>query len=262
MSEFKSYLDYHGFAYRAQLQTRYVRSAKDHAFIEALIATSAPRKRVLGSDKVLWRARIGCEWRPIRQGRVVVDHEPFPFGATGILPPKHQAPEGRANPKGIPYVYLSNNKETAIAEVRPWMRAEVTVGEFRIVRPLNLIDCSRDKQILEYLDGDSLDAAGREASIWGEICADFSRPITNTDATADYVPTQILAEVFKVNGHDGLAYKSAFREDGYNVVLFDRTLIELRSAAVHFVTKVRYESHSEETQYVRPRPKKRSKDDK
>ena len=40
------------------------------------------------------------------------------------------------------------------------------------------------------------------------------------DDTAEYVPTQILAELFRSKGYDGVAYKSAFGADGYNIALF------------------------------------------
>lgn len=45
-------------------------------------------------------------------------------------PPREATRPGRLNPTGIPYLYLSSDKETAIAEVRPWMGANVTVASF------------------------------------------------------------------------------------------------------------------------------------
>jgi len=44
--------------------------------------------------------------------------------------------------------------------------------------------------------------------------------MTSNDRVADYCPTQIVAELFKCNGFDGIVYKSMLGE-GYNVVLFD-----------------------------------------
>lgn len=41
------------------------------------------------------------------------------------------------------------------------------------------------------------------------------------DDTAEYVPTQILADLFRSKGYDGVAYKSVFGADGYNIALFD-----------------------------------------
>jgi RES domain-containing protein len=38
--------------------------------------------------------------------------------------PKWQG-EGRANPRGIPVLYLATHRETALAEVRPWIGAVI-----------------------------------------------------------------------------------------------------------------------------------------
>jgi hypothetical protein len=45
--------------------------------------------------------------------------------------------------------------------------------------------------------------------------------VTRTDDTSEYAATQTIAELFRNEGYDGIAYKSAFGEDGYSVALFD-----------------------------------------
>ncbi len=42
------------------------------------------------------------------------------------------ARECRANPKGIPCLYLSSVMRTAAAEVRPWIGTYVTLAKFRV----------------------------------------------------------------------------------------------------------------------------------
>jgi hypothetical protein len=44
--------------------------------------------------------------------------------------------------------------------------------------------------------------------------------VTHNDSTADYAPTQILAETFKSEGCAGIAYQSLLGK-GKNIVLFD-----------------------------------------
>jgi hypothetical protein len=46
------------------------------------------------------------------------------------MPPKEKTKNGRANPVGIPYLYLASTIKTAISEVRPDITDFVTVGEF------------------------------------------------------------------------------------------------------------------------------------
>ena len=42
-----------------------------------------------------------------------------------------------------------------------------------------------------------------------------------SDDAADYVPTQILAELFRDAGYDAIVYKSQFGEKGFNIVIFN-----------------------------------------
>lgn len=52
------------------------------------------------------------------------------------------AHEGRVNPRGIPCLYAASNLETAVAEVRPWLGALVSVAQLSPVRLLRLVNCS------------------------------------------------------------------------------------------------------------------------
>ncbi|MBD9455904.1 RES family NAD+ phosphorylase [Rhizobium sp. RHZ02] len=49
----------------------------------------------------------------------------------------------------------------------------------------------------------------------------FSTPADRSDDAAEYAPTQILAELFRSLGYDGVAYKSAFGEEGDNIAIFN-----------------------------------------
>ena len=71
-----------------------------------------------------------------------------------------------------------------------------------------------------------------------EIDQAFSKPVTSLDDTADYAPTQIIAELFKNNGCDGIAYKSLFGDDGYNIALFDPSDAELTYCCLHEVKTI------------------------
>ncbi len=77
----------------------------------------------------------------------------------------------------------------------------------------------------------------REA-VWAHIDRAFARPMTGQDGIAEYVSTQIIAELFKREGFDGVAYKSNFGEDGYNVALFDLNAADLINCFLSEVTKV------------------------
>ena len=106
-----------------------------------------------------------------------------------------------------------------MAEVRPWLGSLVSVGQFQTNKDMVLVDCSvhHDRTPL-YLEEPNPEE--REQAVWSHIDKAFSKPMTSNDRMADYVPTQIIAELFKCNGFDGIIYKSMLGK-GYNVVLFD-----------------------------------------
>jgi hypothetical protein len=60
--------------------------------------------------------------------------------------------------------------------------------------------------------------------------------MTRSDDSADYVATQILAELFKKEGFEAIAYKSNFDEDGFNIALFDINAADLINCALYKVT--------------------------
>ena len=45
-------------------------------------------------------------------------------------------------------------------------------------------------------------------------------PVDPEDIEAEYVPTQILADLFKQNGYEGIVYKSSLGDEN-NIALFD-----------------------------------------
>jgi len=66
----------------------------------------------------------------------------------------------------------------------------------------------------------------RKLGVWLEIDKAFSEPVIPSDRTADYIPTQIIAELFKSGGFDGIVYKSSL-STGSNVVLFNLGVADL-----------------------------------
>ena len=77
-------------------------------------------------------------------------------------------------------------------------------------------------------------------SVWTQIDRAFSKPTTSADDAADYVPTQVIAELFKSEGYGGIAYRSAFGEDGYNIVLFDTDDANLTSCGLFEVKSLEF----------------------
>jgi RES domain-containing protein len=129
--------------------------------------------------------------------------------------------EGRANPRGIPVLYLATDRDTALAEVRPWIGAVISVALLVTERELNVIDCSKYHARDSILDVFDDHTKSRADGIWVAIDRAFATPVNKEDEAKDYIPTQVLADLFKAEGYDGLVYKSLLSDDGFNIALFN-----------------------------------------
>jgi hypothetical protein len=242
MSEFKSWQGFSHFAEAVTERTRFVHDQETSAFLETVCATAAERVRHIAAGTTFWRAQIGRDWTSF-PSRAVYFVEPGPLHPDRMKPRPGLAREGRANPKGIPVLYLAGNPDTAIAEVRPWLGAHVSVGRFRVKHDLQIVDCGADPpEHAMYLEEPAPDV--REAWVWMNINVAFSRPVAASDEEADYVPTQILAELFRVKGYDGIKYGSAFGSDfsSQNVALFDLDSADLVECLVYQVEEIMFRS--------------------
>jgi len=163
-----------------------------------------------------------------------------PYPETRMKPPQDRAYEGRVNPKGIPCLYLATTREVAMSEVRPWLGSVISVARFSVERELIVVDCSvfHGKEVPEI---ESPTSADIEKTVWAHIDHAFSRPVTRSDNTAEYAATQILAELFRAEGYDGILYKSAFSTEGYNVALFDLDSARLTDASIFEVKNAVFE---------------------
>lgn len=185
----------------------------------------------------MWRAQLGCDFRPFEENGEILYDKQVPYSEDRMNPLPNRAKDGRANPKGIPYLYLATKRKTALSEVRPWVGSIVTLALFKTTRELNLVDCSiHGNTKTPCLLGEEPSPEIREEYVWKHIDNAFSRPLTQGDDSAEYIPTQIIAEIFKNKGMDGLFYKSNLGT-GLNIVLFD-----LKSA--EFVRSCLFETKS------------------
>jgi hypothetical protein len=163
-----------------------------------------------------------------------------------MFPFRDRATEGRVNPKGIPCLYMASDKHTAMAEVRPWIGSLVSLGLLQTRRPLRIVDCTKGAERHPiYIEGEP-SAEKRAEAVWSHIARAFREPVTGDDDVASYAATQIIAEVFRNEGFDGLAYRSAFGTDQFNIALFDLDAAELTMCSLHEIRDVELK-HAETT---------------
>ena len=240
-SEFASWRSYQNFARAVRRERRYVWEQEVTAFLDTVLATIRERDRTISEGSILYRAQHGIVYREDEDGVDILA-----YGGERMKPLSDRAKEGRANPAGIAMLYLGSSEQTAISEVRPWTGSELSVAQFRISRDVKVIDLSlghgqtsfQHLFFSELLAEKPVSREKKEEAVWIDIDNAFSRPVTRSDDTADYVPTQILAELFRDNGYDGLVYRSQFGETGYNIGLFDVGDADIINAAPYQVTDI------------------------
>jgi hypothetical protein len=167
--------------------------------------------------KRLTTERVGGAW--VRARIQQKPDKSIPASEMGA-PPKEQATAGRANPAGIPYLYLASDDQTACAEVRAEPGHGVTIGKFRIAESVKLLDVATIMRGIDPFAHIDLKCEMERSNLVRAFAHDLSRPVLAEDATLSYVPTQYLAEYFAASGFDGIRYRSSVAV-GTNLVLFD-----------------------------------------
>lgn len=234
MSYNKSWNAYTEFAHRIKFENRHILDSESLKFLDALVANSDDRKKTIKAGTILWRAQLGNGWREeiVRddQGEVIESFDlPTCFSPDRMKPLPNKAREGRINPKGISCLYLSNEKDTAMSEVRPWIGGAISLSQFRVNRDLTVVDFSKHHDRDPFY-GFRLSDEDPEPEpqpdehidiLWTSVDRAFSNPVRSDDNTASYAPTQVIAERFRKERFDGVVYKSPFGKGGYNIALFD-----------------------------------------
>ena len=174
---FESPTDWYQFCRYLEAENRFILIPRWEKFINAVLRTAEKRVQVLKREVILARARIGVEEIEDEKYDFLVDSKPLPPEEMGA-PPSLAAKDGRINPHGISYLYLANSVVTAIAEARPWVGADVSVGYFRLLRDQKLVNTSKDKKFIPLpLLGRKYSEQEKEKGVWGGINESFSRPV-------------------------------------------------------------------------------------
>lgn len=235
---------YNQFAQSAKSDLRYVRSKSANDFLGQVLASCERRKIVIRKDSIFWRARLGCDSVEVSQTDedvTAVYEEDRPFAPSGMKPIPNWQSEGRANPRGIPCLYLATTRDTALAEVRPWMGAYSSVAQLKVVRDLNVIDCSKHHANNSFIKVFGDKTLSREDGIWIAIDRAFATPVGRDVESREYIPTQIIAELFKSSGYDGIVYKSLLSETGFNLGLFNLNDADVINCALFIAKSINFD---------------------
>ncbi|MBF4637225.1 RES family NAD+ phosphorylase [Clavibacter michiganensis] len=171
------------------------------------------------SDVALYRARLAD---------TVGQYMSADMGA----PPPARASAGRANPVGVPYLYLAFDEATCIYESRAASHAIVSVGKFQLTRSVRVLNLA-DVEAPDFFDDDEIVRLTSFRYMQG-LSRELTKPVRASDKETDYIPTQYLCEFAKSIGLDGVLYSSALHPGGRNLVLFAPALAACLAGVVSY----------------------------
>jgi hypothetical protein len=162
-------------------------------------------------------------------------------------PPPELASQGRANPTGIPYLYIASDLNTAISEIRPHTGNQICVAKISILDSLDVIDLRDPRSTISPFDvNEDKDLASLRGDIefLVDLGEDLKRPVLPHAADLDYLPSQYLCEFIKNQKYHGVLYKSSVG-DGVNLALFDPNLGKIGKIEQRLVSKVQIQLENE-----------------
>ena len=155
------------------------------------------------------------------RARIRTEDKGFPVEEMGA-PPKRRSSHGRANPAGIPYLYLGSLPDTAVAEIRPHTGEFACVADFMIPE-IKAVDLRNPRKLVSpfiLTDASEIGQLRADLPFLERLGEELTRPVQPAGAAIDYIPSQYLCEFIKKSGFDGVVYRSSV-SDGINLALFN-----------------------------------------
>ena len=146
----------------------------------------------------------------------------FPASGCGA-PPKEKTHQGRCNKSGSSVLYLADDKYTALAEVRPGKRQQVSIAEFKL---------KKDAKVIDIIYGGHVDDAYSYLAFYFYVVYNGHEKY--------YKISQHIAQIVKEAGFDGIRYSSSLSESGLNIVLFDTKAAKCLNSKTYQVAGLLY----------------------
>ncbi|WP_211750249.1 RES family NAD+ phosphorylase [Paenibacillus sp. Marseille-Q4541] len=216
------YVEFSEFFYNLMYKSRYFYDEKLVGMMAEVIENNVLSIDA-SEDRVLYRARLNNESEMRRR-----EIEKYPANEMGA-PPIYYSSNGRANPRGITYLYAAEDIDTAIAEVRPYKRAEITVAKLVYNEPVRLFDVVLKKH----------EKSPKSDSVKWIMNHYMSNPIDPNNSDLEYIASQFICEIVKNLKLDGIRFPSSLRNGGINVLLFDPSMMTIQEETnLYTVTKI------------------------
>jgi len=145
--------------------------------------------------------------------------DPLPCEEMG-KPPIKSSRHGRANPKGISYLNLASDKETALEKKRESIGQYATIATFNPKYTLKIINLNRPSVTTPFGLEEDTEEIIEYSQILFKIGEELSKPVKPGKEELEYIPLQYVCEFIKKQGYDGMTYKSS-KGPGFNIAIFN-----------------------------------------
>lgn len=163
-----------------------------------------------------------------------------PYSPENMMSPAANTVKGgRANPLGIPYLYLCDNPETVLYEVRAAFLDELSVGVFHLKDEHSSIKIVDFTEVTPLFQPTKVNETIKAHLLRERISIDLSKPMRRYDSEVEYIPTQFICEFIKIfTGAFGIRFTSSLHPKGKNVVIFDQDLISCKEVMIKKINSV------------------------
>jgi len=160
-----------------------------------------------------------------------------------MCPSPSLAGGGRANPLGIPYLYLSDNAETILYEVRAAYLDELSIGTFYLKEEYSSVKIVDFTEETSLFQPSKINETIKARLLRERISIDLSKPMRRYDSEIEYIPTQFICEFIKVfTGASGIRFSSSLHPNGKNIVIFDQNLMICKEVILKRVNSLNLEA--------------------
>jgi hypothetical protein len=150
-------------------------------------------------------------------------------------PPIKSTKSGRLNRHGVSFLYLATDINTAISELRPHPGDKISIGAFKCIKKLIIVDFDQ-----AFIRLSQTEEALEKFIYLNHIDQLFSKPIIPSKNHL-YVITQFFADIFRKIGFDGISFSSSV-STGQNILIFDPSNFKYtrKDANVYSVNSLKY----------------------
>lgn len=147
-------------------------------------------------------------------------------------PPHEKASAGRANAPGIRCLYLANDVDTTIHEVRAGAFDCISVGTLELQEDIIVLDLKSIDKISPFIDDLDCKQHAINKEHLKKMNIEMGKALRRSDSALDYVPTQYISDFIKSIEHNGkaeyagLEYNSTMKPGGFNLAIFDVDLFK------------------------------------